>query len=79
MALCQNVQTFCAAQVIYWSGMNGIDYVFNIFIADTSLMHNRLIWMGLTGAPYVINAFVCIASERYGVKANLIPLRLGRS
>ena len=49
MALCQNVQTFCAAQVIYWTGMNGVDYVFNIFIADTALMENRLIWMAFTG------------------------------
>ncbi|KAG9186323.1 hypothetical protein G6011_02879 [Alternaria panax] len=57
MALCQNVQTFCAAQVIYWTGMNGVDYVFNIFIADTALMENRLIWMAFTGFPYVINTF----------------------
>ncbi|EOA92288.1 uncharacterized protein SETTUDRAFT_84837 [Exserohilum turcica Et28A] len=57
MAICQNVQTFCAAQVIYWTGMNGVDYVFNIFIADTSLMKNRLIWMGFTGLPYVVNTF----------------------
>ena len=55
MAICQNVQTFCAAQVIYWTGMNGVDYVFNIFIADTSLMKNRLIWLGFTGLPYVVN------------------------
>ncbi|KAF1839176.1 siderophore iron transporter mirB [Decorospora gaudefroyi] len=57
MAVCQNVQTFCAAQVFYWAGMNGIDYVQNIFIADTSLMQNRLIWMALTGLPYVVNTF----------------------
>ncbi|RAR05208.1 siderophore iron transporter mirb [Stemphylium lycopersici] len=57
MAACQNVQTFCAAQVIYWTGMNGVDYVFNIFIADTSLMKNRLIWMAFTGLPYVVNTF----------------------
>ncbi|KAI4940514.1 hypothetical protein J4E86_010894 [Alternaria arbusti] len=57
MALCQNVQTFCAAQVIYWTGMNGVDYIFNIFIADTALMQNRLIWMAFTGFPYVVNTF----------------------
>jgi len=58
MALCRNVQTFCAAQVIYWTGMNGVDYIFNIFIADTALMQNRLIWMAFTGFPYVVNTFV---------------------
>ncbi|EUC46935.1 hypothetical protein COCMIDRAFT_91631 [Bipolaris oryzae ATCC 44560] len=57
MAQCQDVETFCAAQVIYWTGMNGVDYVFNIFIADTSLMKNRLIWMAFTGFPYVVNTF----------------------
>lgn len=37
--------------------MNGIDYVFNVFIADTSLMENRLIWFALTGTPYICNTF----------------------
>jgi len=37
--------------------MNGVDYVFNIFIADTSLMQNRLIWMAFTGLPYIVNTF----------------------
>jgi hypothetical protein len=80
MALCQNVQTFCAAQVIYWTGMNGIDYVFNIFIADTSLMQNRLIWMAFTGFPYVVNTFVSPPSISYldedshgGIKHRLVP------
>jgi hypothetical protein len=58
MAACQNVSTFCAAQVFYWVGMNGIDYIQNVFIADTSVMQNRLIWIALTGLPYVVNTFV---------------------
>lgn len=37
--------------------MNGIDYVFNIFIADTSLLENRLFWFALTGTPYICNTF----------------------
>ncbi|KAH7357610.1 major facilitator superfamily domain-containing protein [Pyrenochaeta sp. MPI-SDFR-AT-0127] len=57
MTICENVQTFAAAQVFYWSGMNGIDYIFNIFIADTSLLENRLIWMALQGTPYICNTF----------------------
>jgi hypothetical protein len=58
MAACQNVSTFCAAQVFYWVGMNGIDYIQNVFIADTSVMQNRLIWIALTGLPYIVNTFV---------------------
>jgi hypothetical protein len=60
MSVCQTVGTYCAAQVLYWSGMNGIDYVFNVFIADTSLLQNRLLWIALTGAPYICNSFVRI-------------------
>jgi len=37
--------------------MNGIDYIFNVFIADTSLLQNRLIWIALTGTPYICNTF----------------------
>jgi MFS family permease len=57
MAVCHNVQTFAAAQVFYWVGMNGMNYVLDIFIADTSLMKNRLIWLAITGSPYICNAF----------------------
>ncbi|KAF2833780.1 siderophore iron transporter mirB [Ophiobolus disseminans] len=57
MATCHNVQTYCAAQVFYWTGMNGIDYVLNIFIADTSLLKNRLIWLAITNSPYICNTF----------------------
>ncbi|CAO2658528.1 Nn.00g062510.m01.CDS01 [Neocucurbitaria sp. VM-36] len=57
MGVCQNVQTYAAAQVFYWSGMNGMDYVFTIFIADTSLMQNRLIWFAWQGTPYIVNTF----------------------
>lgn len=37
--------------------MNGMDYVLSIFIADTSLLKNRLIWLAITNAPYVSNTF----------------------
>jgi len=57
MAVCTNVQTYCAAQVFYWTGMNGMDYVLNIFIADTSLLKNRLIWLAITSSPYICNTF----------------------
>lgn len=32
MAVGQNVVTFCAAQVFYWVGMNGVDYVIKCVI-----------------------------------------------
>jgi MFS family permease len=57
MGECETVQTYAAAQVFYWTGMNGMTYVLDIFIADTSLLKNRLIWIAITGSPYVCNTF----------------------
>lgn len=57
MAVCQNVQTYAAAQVFYWTGMNGIGYVLNIFIADTSTLKNRMIFFAFTSTPYICNTF----------------------
>ena len=54
---CKNVETYAAAQVFYWVGMNGMGYVLDIFIADTSLMKNRLIWIAITMSPYICNSF----------------------
>jgi hypothetical protein len=75
MAICQNVQTFCAAQVVYWIGMNGIDYIQNVFIADTSVMENRLIWIALTGLPYVVNTYVSIAFVSRATNTDVLIFR----
>ncbi|OLN94161.1 Siderophore iron transporter mirB 8 [Colletotrichum chlorophyti] len=57
MAVCQNVETYAAAQTFFWTGMNGIGYVLNIFMADTSTMKNRMILFGFTSTPYISNTF----------------------
>lgn len=57
MASCGNVQTFAAGQVFFWTGMNGISYVLNVFIADTTTLKNRMISLGFTSTPYVPNTF----------------------
>lgn len=57
MGVCQNVQTYAAAQVFYWTGMNGMDYVLDIFIADTSDLRNCAIWLAFTSTPYIVNTF----------------------
>jgi len=41
-----------------WTGMNGVHYVLEIFIADNSRLQNRLIWFALTSMPYVVNSFI---------------------
>lgn len=57
MAVCQNVETYAAAQTFFWTGMNGIGYVLNIFMADTSTLKNRMILFGFTSTPYISNTF----------------------
>ncbi|KAE8147774.1 major facilitator superfamily domain-containing protein [Aspergillus avenaceus] len=53
MAGCNNVQTYCAAQVFYSVGSAGVDFTMTIFIADTSKLKNRAFWLGFTGSPYI--------------------------
>ncbi|KAF2716037.1 MFS general substrate transporter [Polychaeton citri CBS 116435] len=57
MAVCRNVETYAAAQVFYWIGFNGIAYVLDVFIADTS----SLVWRGLmfafANSPYIATTF----------------------
>lgn len=57
MATCANVQTYAAGQVFFWTGMNNIAYVLNVFIADTTTLKNRMIMLGFTTTPYVPNTF----------------------
>jgi hypothetical protein len=71
MASCKNVQTYAAAQVFYWTGMNGMGYVLDIFIADTSLLKNRMIWLAIIGSPYICNTFAGPALAEKFVRSTL--------
>lgn len=57
MASCTNVETYAAAQVFFWTGMNGIGYVLKIFLADTTTLKNRMILFGFSSTPYISNTF----------------------
>lgn len=46
MAGCNNVTTYCAAQVFYQLGYSAIDFTITIFVADTSSLRNRA-WVRL--------------------------------
>jgi hypothetical protein len=70
MACCQNVQTYAAAQVFYWTGLNGMGYILDIFIVDTSLLKNRLIWVAIVGSPYICNTFAGPALAETFVNSN---------
>ncbi|KAL2220930.1 siderophore iron transporter [Thermoascus aurantiacus ATCC 26904] len=58
MAGCNNVQTYCAAQVFYWIGQNGIGYSLDIFIADTSSLRNRSLMFAFASSPYIATTWI---------------------
>lgn len=53
MAGCNNVKTYCAAQIFYYIGTNGITFTHMIFIADTTSLKNRCFFIAFTSSPTV--------------------------
>ena len=58
MTGCNNVETYCAAQVFYWIGYDGMLYVLNVFVADTSSLKNRAMMFAFTTSPYIVTAWI---------------------
>lgn len=58
MAACKNVQTYAAAQVFYWVGYDGIMYVLDVIIADTSNLKDRAFFFAYTTSPYIVTIWV---------------------
>ncbi|KAG9232685.1 major facilitator superfamily domain-containing protein [Amylocarpus encephaloides] len=58
MAATKNVETYAAAQVFYWVGFNGMAYVLDVFMADTSSLKNRALVFSFSTAPYIFTTFI---------------------
>ncbi|CCU75688.1 GPI-anchored cell wall beta-1,3-endoglucanase/siderophore iron transporter [Blumeria hordei DH14] len=58
MAATHNVRTFAAAQVFYWVGFDGMAYVMDVFMADSSRPKNRALVFAFSTAPYIITTFI---------------------
>ncbi|KAH8773359.1 major facilitator superfamily domain-containing protein [Hyaloscypha sp. PMI_1271] len=58
MASCRNVETYAAAQVFYWVGFNGMAYVLDVFMADTSSLKNRALVFSFATTPYIVTTFI---------------------
>lgn len=71
MAGCNNVKTYCAAQVFYWVGYNGIDFTITIFIADTTKLKNRAFILAYTSSCYIATVWA------YGPAAESILKTIG--
>nr|XP_036577645.1 siderophore iron transporter [Colletotrichum truncatum]KAF6784679.1 siderophore iron transporter [Colletotrichum truncatum] len=57
MAACQNVETYCAAQVFYFVGFFGIQFSFTILIADALPLRHRTFVMGVTSTPSILSVW----------------------
>ncbi|TPX23301.1 hypothetical protein DIZ76_012629 [Coccidioides immitis] len=57
MASCNSVEMYAAAQVFYWVGHNGMAYVLDIFLADTSSLKNRGWLFAFSTSPYIATTF----------------------
>ncbi|EEQ27731.1 siderophore iron transporter [Microsporum canis CBS 113480] len=57
MATSNSIEAFAAAQVFYWVGNNGIAYVLDVFLADTSSLKNRGWLLAFSNSPFIATTF----------------------
>ncbi|KAI5820894.1 siderophore iron transporter-like protein [Pyronema omphalodes] len=57
MAGCTNVSIYAGAQVFYWVGFNGMSYILQVFMADTSTLKHRALVFGFSLTPYIGTTF----------------------
>lgn len=85
MAACRNVQTYAAGQVFYWVGFDGIAFVLDVFIADTSSLRSRALMFAFSTSPYIATTFAGPAAAQsyeygagwpwaYGTFAIVVPI-----
>lgn len=58
MAATRTVEMYAAAQVFYWVGFNGMAYVLDVFLADTSSLKNRAFVFTFANTPYIATTFI---------------------
>lgn len=68
MTYCQNVQTYAAAQVFYWAGFDGMQFVLSVFLGDTTSLKNRAFALAFSMTPYVVTTFIGPVGGKYLIK-----------
>lgn len=71
MAACNDVKTYCAAQVFYYVGYSTINFTMTIFIADTTSLRNRAFMIAFTASPWIATVWA------YGPAAESILTNIG--
>ncbi|EIN11845.1 MFS general substrate transporter [Punctularia strigosozonata HHB-11173 SS5] len=65
-ATCNDIGTYCAAQVFYGIGFAGMIFSVDVITADTSTLKSRGLAYAFTSSPYIITAYAgSKASERF--------------
>lgn len=58
MAASNSVKLYAAAQIFYWVGHNGTEYVVGVFVADTSRLKNRGLMFAFLTSPFIITTWI---------------------
>lgn len=58
MAACNGIELYVTAQVFYWIGHLGTEYVVSVFVADTSQLKNRGLMFAFLVSPFIITSWV---------------------
>jgi len=58
MAASNGVKMYCAAQVFYWVGYNGMSYSISVFLADTTHLKNRSLVFAFAQSPYIATVWI---------------------
>ncbi|CAK7275582.1 hypothetical protein SEPCBS57363_006775 [Sporothrix epigloea] len=56
-AVCKNVETYAAAQTIYWVAYTGLGYILTVVVADMTTLKNRLLIFGINTTPTIATVF----------------------
>lgn len=56
-AACRNVETYAAAQTLYWLGHIGLGYIISVYIADMTSLRRRMVMFGLFTTPLIATTF----------------------
>jgi len=70
MAACNSVELYAAAQIFYWIGHNGTEYVVSVFVADTSRLKNRGLMFAFLASPFIITSWIAgpLATAYLGIE-----------
>jgi MFS family permease len=71
MAGCNDVKTYCAAQVFYQVGSATVNFTMTIFIADTTSLRNRAFMIAFSASPWIATVWA------YGPAAQSILDNIG--